>query len=530
MKKRLILLLLSLCLMLSMAVPAMAAVEEADWEYIDAQKDLVIWVSWDVEQPTVVFIAPDGTEYNPAVSTDSTQTSVAGSTLYYTIRNAPEGQWRVRYDKGSNQTLEIAVQDYTPPLFIESLTLGQVEDGHLDVSFLVNAEEETLYNYKLSAVVDHTGAERPLGDGKAYTGNSQEVQVGLGDLATYDAYMIKLYVWYNHEGADVFDFKFSDPFAYTNDSHDQRFQEYGLKVAPKDGTVKITVTDLSRDAESVMVAIFENGAEEPVLFDEYTVEQAKSLNLAYDPDATDVAVEVSVSFDGIFTAPVRKSFQPQKLGITLPDVSAINTLVLPMSYTGMTKQKVDVQINDIHNELVLDGDGSVNITMGDDWNSLCVTYTDDQGIEWFLEREIFVDRVPPVLNMSRDYDGTTAQTDKLLVAGKVLDYQSLTVNGQAVTVDGDGLFSQEMSLTTGANNLDVVATDKLGNETRYSAVIYYGVSVEEWEQTQENKDAPGGLLEMVTGPGSFWIMLIAGVLCLMIIGYALIFWRKEDKK
>lgn len=528
--KRLILLFLTLCLMLSVAVPAMAALEEENWEYIDTQKDLVIWVSWDVEQPTVVFIAPNGKVYDPAVSTDSTTTSVSTSTLYYTIRNAPAGQWRVRYDKGSNQQLEIAVQDYTPPLFIDSLTLGEILSNRMEVKFLVNAQEEMYYNYKLSAVADHTGVEKELYSGSGRTGEEVSAQVDLSKLSTYDGYMIKLYVWYNHNGADIFDFKFSDKFTFKNDSNDSQFQNFGLKVAPVDGLLKIAVTDLDWRAQSVMVAIFENGGAEPAMFDEYTVEEAKALELAYDPAATEVAVEVSVNYDGTFTTPVRKTFQPKKAAVTLPDVDAINSLTLPMRYTGLTKQKVDVQINGTHNELVLDGDGNVNITLGDDWNKLYVTYTDDQGIEWFLEREIFVDRVPPVLTMSRDYDGMTVQENKLSIGGKATDYHSVTINGQAVAVDADGLFSQELNLTTGANTVEVVAADKLGNESRYTAVIYYGVDAENFEQTQENKKAPGGLLEILTGPGSYWVMIIAGVLCLMVVGYALIFWRKEDKK
>ena len=530
MKKRLILLLLSLCLMLGVAVPALAATEEADWEFIDTQKDLVIWVSWDVEQPEVVFIAPDGTVYDPAVSTDSTTTSVSTSTLYYTIKNAPAGQWRVRYDKKGNETLEIALQDYTPPLYIESLTLGSVSNNRMEVKFLVSAPEQRYYNYRISAVVDHTGAEKELYSNSSSTGLETSVKVDLSDLSSYSAYMLKLYVWYDYNGADVFDFKFSDPFAFTNKDHDSQFTDFDLTVCAEDGLVRISAPDLGWRAESVMVAIFENGGTEPAMFDEYTPEELKQLELAFDPQSAEVAVEVSVRYDGTFTTPVRKTFKPKSGGVSLPEVSAINTLVLPMSYIGMSQQKVDVQINGTHNELVLDGTGSVNITLGDDWNTLVVSYTDPQGIHWALERNVYVDRVPPVLTMSRHYDGMTAQDTKLSVGGTVTDFYSVTVNGQAVTVEDGGLFSYELSLTTGANTLEVVAADKLGNETRYSAVIYYGVDPQKYEQTQENKKAPGGLLEKLTGTGSYWILLASGVVCLMVIGYALIFWRKEDKK
>ena len=40
----------------------------------------------------------------------------------------------------------------------------------------------------------------------------------------------------------------------------------------------------------------------------------------------------------------------------------------------------------------------------------------------------------------------------------------------------------------------------------------------------------GGLLETLTGPGKYWVLIGVSVLCLMVIGYALIFWRREGQK
>lgn len=527
--KRWIISFIILCVLISMAVPAAAAMEEGLWEYIETEQDLVIWVSWDVEQPTVVFIAPDGTEYDPTQESDSTTAFVSTSTLYYSIKNAPAGQWRMRYDKLSNTELEIELQSAVSPLRIDSFSMGEPLDSRTDVTFLVSGQDEQSYNYRISAVIDHTGAEKELYTGYGIAGAEETVEVRLDGLSSYSAYMLKLYVWYNDGSADIFDFVYSDSFAYTNEETDQRFSDFELSVAPADGLVYVTVPDISWLADSVMVAIFENGGAEPAMFDEYTPEELDNLQLAYDPAATEVAVEVAVSYDGIFSAPVRKTFKPNRSAITLPDTDAINSLILPMSYSDMDRQSVDVEINGTHNGLVLEGSGSVNLTLGDDWNTVIVSYTDSAGIDWLLEREIFVDRVPPVLTMSQSYDGMTAKSDKLTLSGTVTDYYQLTVNGQAVTPD-QGMFSQELSLSTGANTVEVVASDKLGNEARYTAVIYYGVDSQEWEQSQENQSAPGGLLELVAGPGSYWILIIVGVLCLMVIGYALIFWRKEGKK
>lgn len=527
--KRFILSLMILSVLVSMALPVFALEQEADWEYIDEQKDIIIGVSWDVEQPYVVFIAPNGTVYDPTAQMEGTTASVGTSALYYTIENAPAGQWKIRYDKGSNTELEVSLYNYAAALYVEYLTLGELSGDCLPVDFMVSGPENEYYNYKISAVVDHVGEEKELKTGSARTGNDVSVSVYLDSLSTYDSYMLKLYVWYNHDGADIFDFVYSDPFSYTNQDADSQAKDFQLTVVPEEGVLYVSVPDLNWRVESVLVAVFENGGTEPAMFDEYAPDSAEDLQLAYDPAATEVAVEVTVNYNGTYAQPVRKTFYPRS-AITIPDGEAFNTLVLPISYSDMQQQLVDVQVNDDHNEVIFNGSGSVNVTLTDDWNALCIHYTDAQGINWKLERDIFIDRVPPVLNMSQKYDGMTAAEDKLIVSGNVMDYHSVTINGQTVSVDSNGLFSQELALSVGANEVQVVAADKLGNETRYTAVVYFGVDKEELLENQQNQSTPGGLLEVFTQPGSYWVMLIVGSACLLVIVYALIFWRKEGKK
>lgn len=528
--KRFSVIIVAIALLVCMAMPVSAATEEAPLEYIDTQMDVVFWVSWDVKIPYIVFLAPDGTEYDPMVQYGNTTTIMSDTALYFVVMDAPAGQWNIRYDKGENTEIEVSIQDYSAPLYIEHFTLGQVEGNRIPVEFLVAGEEGTYFNYKISAVIDHTGAEKELHSGSSRVGRDESLNVYLNELSSYSAYMLKLYVWYDDNGADIFDFVFSDPFSYTNENLDAEAKDFELTVVPDDSLLYVTVPDLGWNVDSFMVAVFENGAAEPAMFKEYSRDEANNLQLAYDPASTEVAVEVTVKINGVNASPVRKTFDPNNFGISIPEGEAFNSLVLPMNYTGMAQQLVNVSVNGYNNELVLDGDGGVNITLGDDWNDLAITFIDANHITWMLAREIFVDRVAPVLNMSQMYDGMTAEENHLVISGSVSDYHKLTINGESVSVDANGLFSQEVSLSTGANSVEVVASDKLGNETRYTAVIYHGVDAEEWIENETNKESAGGLLETLTSPGSYWVLLIASVLCLLIIGYALIFWRKEAKK
>lgn len=523
--KKIIVTLMALTLLLGLALPVSAAVEEQLLEVFDTQKDVTFWVDWDVEQPYVVFVAPDGTVFDPTVAQEGTQVSMGLNAMYYTVLGAAPGQWSIRYDKGANTQLQVSIHDYAQPLHIQHLTLGAVNGTRMDVSFLVEGKENQSFQYKLSAMIDHTGTEKELASGSSTTSRDNALQLDLSGLSSYSAYLIKLYVWCEAAGGEIFDFAFSDPFSYQNPNTEAK--DFLLTVEPLTGVVYVTAPDLGRYAQQVLVAIFEGGSE-PALFDEYSPDQVQNLKLAFDPAAPEVAVEVTVMYDGVYGAPSRKTFRPGNLGISIPDADARNTLVLPITYTGMNGELVDVQVNDDHNEVVLQDDGNLNLTLTDDWNALSIRYTDAQSITWVLEKNIFVDRLAPVLNMSQNYDGMELSENHLTISGSVTDYHTLTVNGQSVTADANGIFTVNLSLIDGANSVTVVAADSLGNEARYGAVVYCGTTQQELVENQQQAALPGGLLEKLTG--GYWPMIISGTLCLMVIGYALIFWKKEDGK
>lgn len=78
----------------------------------------------------------------------------------------------------------------------------------------------------------------------------------------------------------------------------------------------------------------------------------------------------------------------------------------------------------------------------------------------------------PTLTLSTLVNGSFTNNATLNVAGSVSDpvgIQSVTVNGSLVTVNGDGSFSQAVTLVPGANSIVTVATDTAGlatNDTR----------------------------------------------------------------
>ncbi len=72
---------------------------------------------------------------------------------------------------------------------------------------------------------------------------------------------------------------------------------------------------------------------------------------------------------------------------------------------------------------------------------------------------------PPTLTISALADGSVTRDNTLNITGSatgINGIKTLTINDTAVTLAGDGSFSQAYSLTTGANSVTTVATDNAG--------------------------------------------------------------------
>ena len=520
---------LALLLMLPM-MTVFAEQQEADSVLLEQSRDVVFWVKWDVHTPDIVFLAPDGTVYDPTAQRSDTETMMDTNSMYYIVHKAQAGQWRVRYDKGTNTKLDVSVHDYSGSIHVETFNVGQVQDDYMDVAFLVAGDREVTYHYRISAVVERSGSEKELRNGTATTGYEVSTNVSLSKLSSYSAYMLKLYVWYDDNGTDIFDMVYSDPFSYTNTEADAQVVPYEVTILPEEYLVEVRFGDVPWSMESAVVALFEDDGAEPLMFDEYQVQDNTVIQLSYDPRAKKVAVEVTAKIGEVNAQPQRKTIDIKNMGITLPQGTLFNSLVYSVNYTGFSNQNVDLDVNGTKIAAVFNGSGMTNVNLVDDWNDFSLSYKDAQDVVWKIKRRLFVDRIPPTLSMNQMYDGISVDSGHITIAGTVTDCSKLTVNGAEVTFDAKGAFAQELSLSSGENKVAVVAVDKAGNEVQYAAKIYYGAAPVNQVSVGEDGSVPGGLLETLTGKGNYWVLLACGVIALLVVGYALVFWRKGEKR
>lgn len=110
------------------------------------------------------------------------------------------------------------------------------------------------------------------------------------------------------------------------------------------------------------------------------------------------------------------------------------------------------------------------VALADGEHTITVNASDNDGNAATAQSVTFtVDTVPPTLSITTPVEGLVTNVAELTVTGTTNDITSkpvtVTVNNEEVAVNGDGSFSKTITLTSGANQITVVATDKAGKST-----------------------------------------------------------------
>ena len=87
-----------------------------------------------------------------------------------------------------------------------------------------------------------------------------------------------------------------------------------------------------------------------------------------------------------------------------------------------------------------------------------------------------IDKILPALELSTLANGSATNNQVLNISGKLTDnlfVQGLKINDKAVDLNGDGTFSYSLTLSSGSNVINTVATDNAGNtKTDIRTIIY----------------------------------------------------------
>ena len=472
-------------LLISFVPTALAETQITELFTLDSTRNMAISVTYDTEPPAVVFIAPNGDRYDDAaVAAGKMSKTDSGEALFYRIPNAQAGTWTIEYDKKGNTDVTLNYAPYAESLVIEEFTFEQVDAGVLRATFLSTHTSNLYYQYKLYAVLVENNAvsgQKLLAEGNAYANDPQERTLHLNKLSTYDNYYLMLEVTGLDNGADVFDSAVTDKsFAHTNTNADAAPDNFYVELDVSQESLLINWKDTNARNRETLVSVFFDDAAEPNYYNTFTSDVTRT-ELAVDvADTATIRVEVSYkNSQGVSSQTAVRTIDmavAKAVTLTTPDltVSAQAEIVYDLTGVAGGPFKAQLQVNDDPvRELSLQGKDSFAVQLQSFDNTLSLVWQYTEYVAFKVSGSVYSDRLAPTLSIPDSADLIKTDRPTYVLAGTVNAGSTVTVNGNAVSVDENGIFTQELALIAGENVFTVIATGPNGNKTQQIVTVQY---------------------------------------------------------
>lgn len=544
--------LTALCLIIPlMAAPFPAFADEVETPLfsLDAPKSIVFTIEWDTEEPSFALIAPNGRTINAATAGDDVAVVKLNNAYMILIRDAAAGSWRLRYDKGANESIDVMVDEYMEGFWITEYDVGTPSSGMLPVSFMVAHDRKVTYSFTLSLSIEEGEAERTVYSGTASTNERVSLNVSLHNVNSYDRYVLKLYVSYEHAGAEYFDLAYSDVFAYINENTPGGMSGFDLAVNERTATMTADWRAyIPHYADDVLVTVYESGSAEPVFFQSFQPDQT-NVSIPYNPQAEWTRIELRWRDDGLLSEPVSKTVRPQESFRIIMDVEGDDPVVrnsrhLSFQYAHADGGQFDIAINGYQERIALNGTGEKWFELAEGYNTISYTYTDTSGVKWSDMREVYVDVTPPMLEVFEPFDGISTQLDTFMLTGRTDPNASLTVNGTKVELQAGGRFIAEIALVRGDNPITLTATDPAGNASVLQGVIHRegdsspsndkqampGNGEDESQPQEPGGTGDGAVENDAKGWTVYWPLIASLVIAAGLSAWAILTWRSKQHK
>ena len=159
---------------------------------------------------------------------------------------------------------------------------------------------------------------------------------------------------------------------------------------------------------------------------------------------------------------------------------ATNSAQISISGTAEAKTSIELQKNEtlLTKGNVSDtGDFSFEaIVLDKGENRFSAVAISEKGVRSVVSKEVTItyDDKPPALTLQApNADSISVDTADYDVSGTTDKGVSVTVNGHIAMVDNDGKFKQKVQLSSGKNEIEVLATSAAGNQTKKTVTITY---------------------------------------------------------
>ena len=441
----------------------------------DTKKDIMITVTWEKNDASFVFIDPSGKVIDPNIATKKVSSIISDTGMNVLIKNAAKGQWKWKYDKGSNDSLNVSISDYKEPVWIQSFKIASLEAEMLPFEFETYHPEDINYTYTISLKTsEEAETSKEVYSGSGAANSLVEGSINLQSVNSYDSYILVLQVTYNEADSEYFDVAYSDSFAFTNSNVSEGISDYNVIVDQINGSVSIDWSEyVGYSVEKVMVKIYAD--DKIILENAFGTNEMNTCIGYYDLSAKELKTSVVLVSSGILSAekvktvavaPADKDFY-----IEIPDYNVTNKSIYPVKYSNADNQEVSIVLNDIEEIWTLKDKGEKLINLIDDYSNIIIRYTDDNNITRKYNTSVSIDIHPPTLNIYENLDGMVTNESSVIITGDTEIGSKLTINGTEVKIKAEGTFLYTLPIKESNNLITILSADTYGNTTSYYANV-----------------------------------------------------------
>ena len=455
-----------------------AATQKATLMVLEESCNVVVSIEYDVEHPLVYFIAPNGDKYKENnAKKKKMKIEEEDKVLRYYISDAMPGTWQIVYDKRGNSKLDVHFADFADALAIESFQFGKPKDDSIITRFKCTYSSDIVYDFEISAVTkkdEKVLGTKLLAEGSVRANESQEIQINIDSLATYDEYFLQLEVY-----TKIYDLEIGDTIVSSKSF------SYEQKNAPAilDNcyfTVDITEKNLNIDwsesnvyADQFIVAVFSGEKKGEPLFYQTLEPDSTAAVIPLDVTQDNMTAEVSYIEDGLTSNPLVMEIplKQSSYQFVIETDENTNAKQVTISYDVVDEIPVVIEINGEAASVVADGKGNYSFALQEMKNECTVSYQANEYLNYLLKKSIYVDSMAPVFNFYEDYSNIKTYDKVFTIVGNTEKEAKLYINNKEYSVDSDGGFLAEVNLGFGENVFEIKSCDKFGNAAKQTLII-----------------------------------------------------------
>lgn len=518
--KLIICLALALVTLLSAVVPA-TAIDPISETLVDLKEagSITFGLWYDVEFPTVKLTDPAGKTITVKDGAAGMKVMIEDNWALVQIEKAAKGEWKIDINPGKNTEVSYDLMGMSENLWIQYIKPTILENGKMEVTFLSEmGDKETGYNYELYLTTSAADAGEALIDsGYATTGEEKNVTVDMTQYTSYKDYVLKLYVYKNMDGVEVFDEYESAPFTYDNPINIQAPDGLDVEVNVENRMIHCYWGNYKNFRySSYFITFTVEGEATPIYYSEFDLEA--DMLTHYVEEAYN---EFTVNFYGrdgkLLSEPVSRK-------VNLGDKAPLDVITKSPTGDSQAQIKMDipkdevltVKVGEEENTFTSKGkEDVVAVTLVNGSNTLYAAGVKD-NVKYFADVEIFKDGNPPVLSFFEPYDGMNFTNASVTLVGNVSGAKKLLLGDTDVSIDENGDFSVTVDLVPGINVVEFIAEDDAGNLTERTMFLYGDETI-----TVE------GMIANITV--TYLPLIIAGAVSIVIIVVAIILMVRREK-